>query len=79
MRFVVAVQDEEQTIDAQVGPVLACVELQNGSPLWRINLIAQFDGDPELVWGVCSSPLIVDDKLIINPGGPEASVVALDN
>ena len=38
----------------------------------------EFDGDPELVWGMCSSPLVVDGKLIVNPGGPEASVVALD-
>jgi outer membrane protein assembly factor BamB len=37
-----------------------------------------FEGDAELVWGTCSSPLVVDGKLIINPGGPEASIVALD-
>jgi len=30
------------------------------------------------VWGVCSSPLTVDGRLIVNPGGPEASVVARD-
>jgi ABC-type phosphate/phosphonate transport system substrate-binding protein/outer membrane protein assembly factor BamB len=57
---------------------LTCVELETGLTLWRANLIAQFDGEKELVWGTCSSPLIVDDKLIVNPGGPEASVVALD-
>ena len=29
-------------------------------------------------WGFCGSPLLVDNKLILNPGGPAASVVALD-
>ena len=43
-----------------------------------MNILQMFNGDPELVWGTCSSPLIVDGKLIVNPGGPEASVVALD-
>lgn len=57
---------------------LSCVELDTGITIWRTNLIDQFAGDPELVWGVCSSPLVVDGKLIVNPGGPEASVVALD-
>lgn len=57
---------------------LSCVELESGAPVWRINLIQQFDGDHELVWGLCSSPLVADGKLIVNPGGPEASVVALD-
>jgi outer membrane protein assembly factor BamB len=45
---------------------------------WQLNMLDLFDGDPELVWGTCSSPLVVDGKLIVNPGGPEASVVALD-
>ncbi len=57
---------------------LTCVELESGETVWRINLVQQFDGDHELVWGLCSSPLVVDGKLIVNPGGPEASVVALD-
>ncbi len=57
---------------------LTCVDLQSGITIWRTNLITQFAGDPELVWGTCSSPLIVDGKLIVNPGGPDASVVALD-
>lgn len=57
---------------------LSCVDLPTGNPDWQLNIIALFDGDKELVWGTCSSPLIVDEKLIVNPGGPDASVVALD-
>jgi outer membrane protein assembly factor BamB len=57
---------------------LTCAELETGTIVWRTNIIAMFDGEKKLVWGTCSSPLIVDDKLIVNPGGPEASIVALD-
>lgn len=57
---------------------LSCVELDSGKIVWRMNMLKLFDGDPELVWGTCSSPLIVDDKLIVNPGGPLASLLALD-
>jgi ABC-type phosphate/phosphonate transport system substrate-binding protein/outer membrane protein assembly factor BamB len=57
---------------------LTCADLETGVPLWRINVIKQFGGDAELVWGTCSSPLVVDGKLIVNPGGPDASLVALE-
>ena len=57
---------------------LTCVELDTGVSVWQINVIAQFGGEKELVWGTCSSPLICDGKLIVNPGGEAASVVALD-
>jgi len=29
-------------------------------------------------WGMCATPLVVDDLLIVNPGAPEASLAALD-
>jgi outer membrane protein assembly factor BamB/ABC-type phosphate/phosphonate transport system substrate-binding protein len=57
---------------------LTCAELATGKIVWQMNLLQMFDGDPELVWGTCSSPLVVDDKLIVNPGGEDASLVALD-
>jgi outer membrane protein assembly factor BamB/ABC-type phosphate/phosphonate transport system substrate-binding protein len=57
---------------------LTCVELLTGAILWQMNIINDFGGDSQLVWGTCSSPLIVDGKLIVNPGGPDASLVALD-
>ena len=57
---------------------LTCVELETGLSIWRKNVIVEFGGDKELVWGTCSSPLICDGKLIVNPGGENASVVALD-
>ena len=34
----------------------------------------KYGADDERKWGTCSSPLIVDDKLIVNPGGKDASL-----
>jgi outer membrane protein assembly factor BamB len=55
---------------------LHCVELATGKVLWRKDARAEFAA-PGMTWGVCGSPLIADGKLILNPGGPEASLVAL--
>lgn len=56
---------------------LNCLRLASGKLVWKKQLRSEFGAQDELVWGTCSSPLIVDGKLIVNPGGPSASVVAL--
>lgn len=57
---------------------LHCVRLSDGHVEWQRHLRDDFRADAELVWGACSSPLIVDGRLIVNPGARDASVVALD-
>lgn len=57
---------------------LTCVALDSGRVVWRRNLRKEFSATAELPWGYCGSPLLVDGKLIVAPGGPQASVVALD-
>ena len=53
-----------------------CLDSETGHLLWRRNIIEE-NGAPELTYGVASSPLIVDDKVIVTPGGHgERSVVA---
>jgi len=56
---------------------LHCVRLDNGEVIWKKGFVKDF-GATVPIWGFCSSPLVVDDKLIINPGGATASIVALD-
>ena len=56
---------------------LHCVRLVDGEVVWKTNLPAQFKARP-LTWGMCQSPLIVDGKLIVYPGGPAAALAALD-
>jgi len=56
---------------------LHCVGLDTGKMIWKRNFTKDF-GSKVPNWGFTSSPLVVDDKLIINPGAPEASLAALD-
>ncbi len=56
---------------------LHCVNCASGQVLWKKNLITNF-GAPLPKWGFCAPPLVVDDKLIINPGAPTAALVALN-
>ena len=57
---------------------LHCVRLADGHEIWKRHLRDDFSANDELVWGACSSPLLVDGRLIVNPGAPDASLVALD-
>ncbi len=56
---------------------LHCVTLEDGNIVWKMNIVQKF-GAKLPKWGMTASPLIVDDKLIVNPGAKEASLVALD-
>lgn len=56
---------------------LHCVKLDTGQIVWRKNIIKDF-GAQLVTWGTCSTPLVVDDKLIVNPGAEAASIAALD-
>ena len=56
---------------------LRCVNLASGKILWRRKLPRDFKA-PLPKWGACSTPLVVDDLLIVNPGGMKASLAALD-
>lgn len=56
---------------------LRCVDIADGRVLWKRDLPRDFQAKlPE--WGLCSTPLLVDDLVIVNPGGAKASLVALD-
>ena len=57
---------------------LHCVRLATGVIVWKKDLRQEFGANDKLIWGTCATPLIVDGKLIVNPGGADASVAALD-
>jgi outer membrane protein assembly factor BamB len=48
-----------------------------GKLIWQRQLPREFKAQLP-TWGMCSTPLVVDDVLIVNPGGPNASLAALD-
>lgn len=56
---------------------LWCLTLTKWRPVWHKNIVKAFDAELP-TWGMCSTPLVVDEKLIVNPGAKHASLVALD-
>lgn len=57
---------------------LRCLDAGTGRLLWSKNILRE-NGAANLQWGVSGSPLVVDDKLIVLPGGSAGkSVVAYD-
>lgn len=56
---------------------LYCIELESGLPFWKRNIATEFKAE-ELTWGHSGSPIIASGKLIVQPGGEEHSIVALD-
>jgi len=56
---------------------LHCVRLDSGKVLWKMHLANDF-GAKLPMWGYSSTPLVLGDKLIVNPGAKTASLAALD-
>jgi ABC-type phosphate/phosphonate transport system substrate-binding protein/outer membrane protein assembly factor BamB len=57
---------------------LHCAVLETGRIEWKKNVVKELNA--ELVaWGMCATPLIVDDKVIVNPGAEDASILALNH
>jgi outer membrane protein assembly factor BamB len=57
---------------------LRCLDETTGRVLWRKNILED-NGAPNLEWAMAAAPLIVDDTVIVQPGGPSGrSVVAYD-
>lgn len=56
---------------------LHCFDLATGEVLWAWNLMRDFEGRlPD--WGYSGSPLVVGDTVIVQPGGQDCSLVALN-
>lgn len=56
---------------------VVCFNLKEQSIVWQVDMMERFDGKM-VIWQISESPLIVGDKLICTPGGPDASLVALN-
>jgi outer membrane protein assembly factor BamB len=55
---------------------LAALDAATGKKLWSVNVVQQFGGNTPY-WGYSESPLVIDDRIILNAGGRRASIVAL--
>ena len=56
---------------------LSALDAKTGKVVWAMNVLEKF-GASNIGWGISESPLVLGDKLLINPGGRGASLVALD-
>ena len=56
---------------------LSCLETAAGKRVWSLNVLKEFGGSNPR-WGLSESPLVYGDRVIVNAGGPGASIVALD-
>lgn len=57
---------------------LVCANTKNGTIVWQHNLKDDLGGAKHDGWGYSESPLVDGDKLLCTPGGPKATVVALN-
>jgi outer membrane protein assembly factor BamB len=56
---------------------VVCVDAKSGTVVWTVDTHAVYGGR-NITWGIAENALIYDGKVICQPGGPDASVVALD-
>lgn len=56
---------------------LSSIDAKTGRLNWKMNVLEKFGGS-NIIWGISESPLVIGDKLLVNPGGPGASIVALN-
>jgi outer membrane protein assembly factor BamB len=55
---------------------LTALETATGKKIWSVNLLSQF-GASNIRWGLSESPLVLEDRILVNPGARGASIVAL--
>ena len=75
-RGTVTVNDGKIYVISGTGFV-TCFDQKSLEKIWQKDYLKEFKSK-NIKWGINESPLIVDEKLIITPGGTEHNVVALD-
>ena len=56
---------------------LSCLDAVTGRIVWSINILERYGGyNP--YWGLSESPLVVDGRVLVNAGGREGAIVAID-
>ncbi|MDB5392205.1 MAG: hypothetical protein JWM11_7851, partial [Planctomycetaceae bacterium] len=70
------VDDDRVYVEGGNGDLL-CLEVATGKTIWNVNLRNDFGGGTP-GWGYSESPLIVDDLVIVTPGGKGGTLLALN-
>ena len=69
--------DEDNVYALGAAGDLSCLDARSGRVLWTLNMLKKFGGS-NITWGISESPLVIGDKVLVNAGGPGASIVALN-
>lgn len=56
---------------------LSCLRAADGKLIWKVDMLGDYLSHWDM-FGVSESLLLVDDKVIVSPGGQQTTVVALD-
>jgi outer membrane protein assembly factor BamB len=56
---------------------LSVLDGSSGKILWAVNVLQKFGGS-NITWGLSESPLVLADRILVNAGGPQSSIVALN-
>lgn len=56
---------------------LSALDARTGKIIWSKNVLKEFGGS-NIQWGISESPLVLGNKVLVNAGGPGASMVALN-
>ena len=56
---------------------LTAFDARTGKIAWSKNVLKEFGGS-NITWGISESPLVLGNKVLVNAGGPGASIVALN-
>ncbi|MCP4642503.1 MAG: PQQ-like beta-propeller repeat protein [bacterium] len=57
--------------------VVTCFDLPKRAVLWQVDTLERFQGK-QIQWTIAESPLIDGENLVCTPGGPDASLAALN-
>lgn len=52
--------------------LLACLDAATGEEVWKVNILAE-NAVPNVEWGMCSSPLVYDGWVVVNPGAQKGT------
>ena len=69
---------EENRIYVQSGMgQVSCINKDTGDEIWSVDVDNEFETEYHR-WGNSETPLVVDDLVIVSPGGELTSIVAFD-
>lgn len=67
--------DRVYAYDSQL--VIACLDAATGKPIWRRDVLSEFDGQ-NIAWSSAVCPVVAGDTVYLVGGGPGRAVIALD-